>query len=136
MNILGRLPSLGGSHFVEAMRNDPESIQRLLDEFGDDELKIPAWAPRGAEWDQHAELLSKIYDVLMALTAITAAHPLPEGAKRPQVPKPHPRPPREIDAIRHRRRQQQLAEMDDEVEAAKARYRAARERGELPEADN
>lgn len=132
-NLVLRLPSMGGSHYVEAMRNDPVVIQRMLDK---DEDEAPGWTPSGTEWDQSTELLTKLLDQITALVAIMAAHPIPAGGRRPNIPKPHPRPARLIDKYRLERVEREHAELDDEVEQAKARYREAQARGELPADDN
>lgn len=134
-NILGRLPSMGGSHFIEARRNDPTTLEALValgvDDDDQDENRTK-WTPSGVEWRQGDELLTKILDTLQVLVAITAAHPIPEGGRRPAQPRQHPRPDRPLDMYRRQRALDRQVELDDEVEQAKARYRAAKERGELP----
>jgi hypothetical protein len=134
-NFVQRLPSMGGSHYVEALRNDPEVIEDLLDRM-DREDEESSWKPSGTEWDQQTELLTKIFDQLAALVRLTAAHPLPQGARRPEIPKPHPRPIRMLDKYRLDRQARDQTDFEDEVEQAKQRWREAQARGEQPSSDN
>jgi hypothetical protein len=81
-------------------------------------------APSGLEWLQERELLARILDRLGEAEAIAASHPLSRSVK-PKTAPPHcPRPTQALDVARARRRSRQLAELDAEVEAAKAWWRA------------
>lgn len=134
-NFVHRLPGMGGSHYVEAMRKDPDVIERILDQDEENDGEDRTWNPRGEEWDQDSELLGKILDQLTALVSIMEAHPIPAGGRRPRPIKPHPRPVRILDKYRLERRQRESDEFQEEIEEAKRRWREAQERGELPEAD-
>lgn len=119
-NILERLPSMGGSHFVAARRADPDVYEEVLD--------LPdgaqQWEPRDVEWTQTHELLADLRDVADALLSVAASHPLPQGAT-PRKPGPrYPRPTRGIDVARARRRDRNIAELEDEVLQAQARWAA------------
>lgn len=136
-NILKRLPSLGGSHYVEAVRSDPELMTAVLDReelLGDDD--DASWAPAGTEWRQETELLTTISDQLATLlSVVSATSSIPPGGRQPSRPSPYPRPRRVIDSLRREREIERQNEMDDEVEQAKARYREAVARGDVPATD-
>lgn len=117
---------MGGSHFIEARRNDPELVeQRLVLEDAAGDTPTPPWRPAGTEWTQADELQSKILDRLGEILAVLASQPLPRKAKPKKPPPAHPRPTRGVDVARARRRVRYLAELDQEVEEAQARWRKA-----------
>lgn len=124
--LIDRLPSMGGSHYISARRNDPDLAEQLLDlaDALPDGHTLPPWRPADAEWTQQDELLTKVFDRLGDVVALLADQPLPKGTKRHKPPAHHARPLRAVDVARARRRNRYLAELDDEVEAAKARWRA------------
>lgn len=131
--LLDRLPSMGGSHFMAARRGDPIVAEQLLELFEDNAEKTQAvWRPTDAEWTQQDELAAKSYDRLGEILSVLASQPLPQKVKPKKPPPHHPRPVRALDLARARRRNRYLEELDDEVEAAKARWR----RMQAEQADN
>jgi hypothetical protein len=95
--------------------------------------KPPVPTPPDAEWTRTDELLTQVLDSLGVLIAVEASHPLPKGAKPKKPPAPRPRPRRGVDIARQRRRARYLAELDDDVAQAQARWLAQQQQGDSGE---
>lgn len=120
MVFLDGLPSMG-SEFREAQRNAPEVVTRLLELS---EEGLPQWSPVGSEWTLRDELTAALFDRVGQLLSVEVAR---NTGKAPKPPQPFPRPVRAIDLARSELEREYLGELDDEVAAAQARWRAARE---------
>lgn len=118
---LNALPS-SGSAYREALRNSPETVEALLGLEDEDEL--PHWSPSGVEWTLQDELLATVVDVVTTLLSVEAAR---GTGRKPRSVRPFPRPVRAVDLARSQAEAEYLAELDDEVAEAQARWRAAQE---------
>ena len=118
---------MGGSRFVAARRADPDlaEIMLELEEQAQRMGRKPrSSAPRDAEWTNTEELLTQLIDMVGALIAVEASHPLPKGTKPKKPPPPRPRPQRGVDIARMRRRTRYLNDLEADVVAAQARWEA------------
>ncbi|OMH30656.1 hypothetical protein [Tersicoccus sp. Bi-70] len=82
LELIDRLPA--ASHYNDAVVNDPEIAAELA--------KLPEptepWAPRVAEFDLTAKLLTDVLDAVKVLTATTIA----AAGEKPDRPEPSARP--------------------------------------------
>lgn len=134
--LIDRLPSMGGSRYIAARRADPDLAERMLEleEASERSGRKPAQpTPPDAEYTREHELLTQILDSLGVLIAIEASHPLPKGAKPKKAPPPRPRPRRGVDVARQRLRARYLAELDDDVAQAQARWTAQQQQSDIGE---
>lgn len=106
-----------GSAYREAVRNDPRVVERVL--ALDDDDAVGQWRPQGADWSLRDEMTATLIDRLGQLLAVEAAR---GSGKKAKSPAPYPRPLRAVDLARAEAESRYLAELDDDVEAAQARW--------------
>jgi hypothetical protein len=117
---LKELPTQG-SVYTEALRDAPETVQRVLalEEELEEEGELLRWAPPAVEWTLRDELQAGVFDRLGVLIADQRAR---GGGGSPKYPPPFPRPVRAVDLARSEAEAVYLAELDDEVKAAQQRW--------------